>query len=141
MKGKAVKETLQLRCTCLNMENKFFKTRRDNSSYHTFNYSQCKKGMWEGIMTRKHCVAKQSSSSEPRVTLCRDTGLSPIRWCLLGLQKSLSPERRSGIQCPDGFFPAEKTEDTAHPHFPSGYIDQKVEDKVSPSFPAWIHGS
>ncbi|CAI9178931.1 unnamed protein product [Rangifer tarandus platyrhynchus] len=48
-----------------------------------------------------------------------------------GLHKSLSPEWQSGIQCPDGFFLAEKMEDTAHPHFPSGYIDQKVEDKVT----------
>lgn len=44
-------------------------------------------------------------------------------------------------QCPNVFFPAEKTEDTAHPHFLSGYIDQKIEDKVSHSFPAWIHWS
>ena len=37
VKVKAVKKTLQLRCTCLNKENNLKKKQRDNSSYHTFN--------------------------------------------------------------------------------------------------------
>lgn len=132
---------LQLRCTCLNKEKNVFLNGGIIPLITHSITANVKKGFgkelwWENTAWKDKALWWNHGSLSAFTQVW-----APPAGALARNAQVAQSWTASGIQCPNVFFPAEKTEDTAHPYFLSGYIDQKIEDKVSPSFPAWIHWS